>query len=155
VHGAIGVAASCTISAGKLFHRIGHIGVGIEQAGRAAALTHSARSAKPNLHQAIIAGVDDTRIAAALTPNNTAHHALWNVVGGRMPGDKRIEIAVGVERLAWRCCAETGDAKAASATRIVASESLRIMSPPLLAGFYATLVGDLGLLARNSGEFAA
>jgi hypothetical protein len=98
VHGAIGIAASCAISAGKILRRIGDIRVGIEQAGGAAAIAHSARSAKPNLHQALVAGVDDARIATALTPDNTGHQALWNVVGGRMPGDKRIEISVGVER---------------------------------------------------------
>jgi hypothetical protein len=37
----------------------------------------------------------------------------------------------------------------------VVSESPRVMSPPLLAEFYATRVADVGLLARNSGEFVA
>jgi hypothetical protein len=36
---------------------------------------------------------------AALTLDDTANERFWNVVGGSMPGDQRVEIAVGVNEL--------------------------------------------------------
>jgi hypothetical protein len=153
VHGAIGIAVSCAVSAGKIFRRIGDIRVGIEQAGGAAAIAHSARSAKPNLHQTIIAGVDDARIATALTPDNTGIRLSGTLLAAACLAISASRFPLASSDAACRCCAETGDAQAASAIRIVVSESLQVMSPPLLAEFYATHVGDIGHLARNSGEF--
>ena len=39
----------------------------------------------------------DARIAAALALDDAAHQVLRHIIGGGMPGDQRVEIAIGVE----------------------------------------------------------
>ena len=98
MHRAVGVAVGGMIGAGEIFHRVCHVGVGIEQAGGGAAIAHGTGGAELDLHQAVIALADGARISAALALDHAAHQVHRHIVGGGMPGDQRIEIiAVGVE----------------------------------------------------------
>jgi len=97
MHRTIAIAVRHTIGAGEIFHRVGHVGVGIEQAGGVAAIAQSACGGGLDLHQAVIAFRDDTRIASALALDHAAHQFFRQVVGGGMAGNQRIEIAVGIE----------------------------------------------------------
>ncbi len=98
VHGAVGIAAGGVIGAGKIFHRISHVGIGVEQTGSVALIAHGPRGAELDLHQTVIAGAHDARVTAALAADHAAHQLLRHAIGGRLTGDQRIEIAVGIER---------------------------------------------------------
>ncbi len=97
VHRPAGIAAGDMIGAGEIFHGISHVGVGIEQAGGAAAVTHRTRGREFDLHQAVIAARHDARIAAAFALDNAANQIFRNIVGGGVPGDQRVEITTGIE----------------------------------------------------------
>src|SRR5579871_465833 len=68
--GAALAAAGGAVGAGEIAHRVAHVDGRIEQARSRAAITHGARGAEPDLHQAVIAGVHGARIAAALASNH-------------------------------------------------------------------------------------
>lgn len=90
MHRAIGVAARRAIGAGEILHRIGEIGVGVEQAVGVARVADTARGAEPDLHQSVIAGVHGAGIAAALDLDDAANEMLGHAVGGGVLGDQCI-----------------------------------------------------------------
>ena len=97
MHRAVRVAAGDAIGAGEILHRIGHIGIGIEQTGGVAAIAEPACGVEPDLHEPVIALADSARIAAALALDDPANQLLRDIVGCGMLGDERIKIAVGVD----------------------------------------------------------
>jgi hypothetical protein len=86
------VAAGNPVGIGEILHRIGHVGIGIEQAAGVAAITHATRSPEPDLHQSIVTLTHDVGAAAAFTLDDTPHKRLWHVVRGGMFGNQCIEI---------------------------------------------------------------
>src|SRR5512141_2016080 len=97
MHRTVGIAVGCMIGAGESVYRIGHVGVGIEQAGGAAAITHGAGGAESDLHHAVIALADGARSTAALALDDAADQILRDMVGGGMARDQRVELAVGIK----------------------------------------------------------
>jgi len=83
------IAARDLVGAGEITHRIGHVGVGIEQALRAAAVTERARGAETDLHHPVVALGDGARIVLALAHDHAMHQRHRQAVGGRVLGDQR------------------------------------------------------------------
>jgi hypothetical protein len=96
MHCAIGVAIGDAIGARKIFHRVCHIGVGIEQTGRGASVTQPAGGRELDLHQPKISFADGARVAAALALDHASDQVLGNVVRRGMTGDQRIDTAIGI-----------------------------------------------------------
>ena len=90
VDGALLVASRRAIGAGEILHRIGHVGVGIEQAVGGAAIAHRLGGAEADLHQAVVALADHPRVALALDMDDAAHQRLRHAIGGRVLGDQRV-----------------------------------------------------------------
>ena len=87
------VAAGRAVGAGEIADRIGHVGVGIEQAAGVAAVAHGAGGAEPDLHQAVIAGADDTRVALALDMDDAADQGFRHAMGRGVLGNEVIVFA--------------------------------------------------------------
>ena len=79
-HGAVRIAACGSIGAGEIFHRISHIGVGIEKALRIAGITHGTRRSHSDLHYAVITIVDSEWIIAALPLYNAMNEFMGESV---------------------------------------------------------------------------
>ena len=87
--GAIMIAARDLVGAGKITHRVSHVGVGIEQALHAAAVAERARGAEADLHHPVVALGDRARIVLALAHDHAMHQRHRQAVRGRMLGDQR------------------------------------------------------------------
>ncbi len=90
LHGAVGIASAAREAPGQILHRISQIGIGIEQALGVARITQTTRGAETDLHQAVIAAMDNRGIAPALDPDDAVNEVLGQAVGDRVLGDQRI-----------------------------------------------------------------
>jgi hypothetical protein len=122
VHCTTVIAVRETISAGQIFHRISHVGVGVEQTSGIAGVSHRAGRLELDLRHPVVACAHHARIAAALTRRTRSSGRLFAAACCRISAS-RLPLA---STTASRCfCANAG--VAANATRVVISVSLRVM----------------------------
>jgi hypothetical protein len=125
--------------AAEIAHAEAEIGVGLDELCRRAAKSHGSRRAKPDLHQAIIAGMNDAGPIAAFQRDDGMAEICWNAVFAGAFSDQPSK------RCVLRKCGRTGkgqqgNGRGKSATQNVSPCRCRIASS-FHSGIWAVYCG--------------